>query len=412
MIERELAPHLVRKFESYPFVTVMGPRQSGKTTLCRSTFPLLPVADLDLDEVRDFAENNPREFLAQYPDGAIIDEVHRAGRNLFAHLKVLGDNANRNGLFVLSGSQQQAVLAHASQTLIGRTGLLRLLPFTLAERRQTGASGKIEDILYTGCYPRIVDHGLNPTESYGECFELFVQHDARVGNNDATLDFDQEVEDLNKFARHCAARIGQLLELTTLASDVGVKRIVAKKWLNDLVRSDIIFLLRPYLVNPRKRLVKTPKLSPKLYFHDVGLASYLLGVTDPAGLIDDRFRGPLFENLVITEALKHRYNQASDNNLSYYRDKNRIECDLIYERANRNAAIEIKSGTNVSVRWFDALKKISRDDDEIGPTAVVYGDNELSEHSRGSVIPFTQFRSYLDGMDATLNQSAAGADQV
>ncbi len=397
MIEREITPYLVEEFESYPFVTVMGPRQSGKTTLCRSTFPHLPVADLDIPDVRELATNNPREFLAQYPDGAIIDEVHRANRDLFGYLKVLGDNANRNGLFVLTGSNQQEVLKLAAETLIGRTGLLRLLPFTLAERRHTGASENIKNILYTGCYPGIFNQELSPTRIYSRYYQLFVQNDARIGDIDIEPDSDQEVERLDEFVRQCATRTGQLLDLTTVASDVGVKRTVAQKWLNDLIRSDIVFLLQPYSVNPRKRLAKTPKL----YFHDVGLATYLLGVREP-GSIDNRARGALFENLVVTEALKHRYNQADDNNLSFYHDNSGVECDLIYEQYRCNAAIEIKSGTSLSSRWFEGVKAIRGGDIELGSTAVVYGGTERVEHQHGPVIPFTQFRSYLVNLENTL----------
>ncbi len=355
--------------------------------------------------MRELATNNPKEFLAQYPAGAIIDEVHLASSDLFSYLKVLADTANRKGLFVLSGSQQFAVLARATK-LVGRTGLLRLLPLTLAERRQTGASENIEEVLYTGCYPGVFDQKLNPTAAYEEYYNLYIQRDARIANIDPDSEHSGHLVSLNKFVRQCALRIGQTFDLTNVASDANIPRPVADMWLNDLIQCDIVFLVQPYSTNYRKQLTK----APKLYFHDVGLASYLLKVERPDDLTEHRMRGPLFENLVITEALKHRYNRARGNNLAFYRDDSGFECDLIYERANRHAAVEIKSGTNISARWFDTLKKIRRADDEIATTAVVYGGNKPAQHPRGRVIPFTQFSSYLTDFDNTLYH--VGARQV
>ena len=399
VIEREIAPHLVRLFEQYPFVTVTGPRQAGKTTLCRSTFPRLGHADLDHPRTREFATTDPLAFLAQFPEGAVLDEVHRVPE-LLSYLKVLADEKRRNSLFVLTGSEQFGLLDNVSQSLAGRTALLRLLPFTLAERRLAGGSERIEDILYSGCYPRIHDQGLNPTEAHAAYFETYVERDARRIGKIRNLDAFQ------KFVGLCAGRIGQLVNLTALGSDAGVTHTTAAEWLSVLVRSDIIFRLPPYRTNIRKRLVKTPKL----YFHDVGLATYLAGIEDPRALTTSHMRGALFENLVVSEALKHRFNQVRRSNLSFYRDSAGLECDLIYERPDRIAAIEIKSGATVASDWFNSLKRIADVVTQIDSKAVVYGGAESQRRTVGKVVPLTGLPDLLQSLDQEPYDAPAAPD--
>lgn len=389
MIEREITPHLLRLFEQYPFVTVTGPRQSGKTTLCRAAFGDLAYADLERPRTRAFAAADPEGFLAQFPDGAVLDEVHRLP-DLLSYLKVLGDEKKRNGLFVLTGSEQFGLLDSVSQSLAGRTAILRLLPLTLAERRLIRSGDRLEDVLYSGGYPRIHDQGLNPTEALGAYYETYVERDARrIGQI-------RNLEAFDTFVRLCAGRIGQLVNLSALGADAGVTHATAGEWLSVLVRSDIAFRLPPLRANIRKRLTKTPKI----YFHDVGLAAYLVGVEDPRDLRTSHMRGALFENLVVSEALKHRYNRVRRPNLFFYRDSGGRECDLIYQRGDQLAAVEIKSGMTVASDWFNPLGRIAADLPQITTRAVVYGGAECQRRTAGDVVPWADFADYLDRIDS------------
>ncbi|MCY3805674.1 MAG: ATP-binding protein [bacterium] len=389
MIEREIAPHLARLFGQYPFVTVTGPRQSGKTTLCRAVFGDLAYADLERPRTRAFASADPEGFLAQFPDGAVLDEVHRLPE-LLSYLKVLGDEKGRNGLFVLTGSEQFGLLDSVSQSLAGRTAILRLLPLTLAERRLSGADDRLEDVLHSGGYPRIHDQGLDPTEALGAYYETYVERDARrIGQI-------RNLEAFDMFVRLCAGRIGQLVNLSALGADAGVTHATAGEWLGVLVRSDIVFRLPPLRANIRKRLTKTPKI----YFHDVGLAAHLAGIEDPRALATSHMRGPLFENLIVSEAVKHRYNRVRRPNLSFYRDSSGRECDLIYHRAGRLAAIEIKSGATVASDWFTTLGRISEDLPAVTSKAVVYGGTEPQQRTAADVVPWAGFADYLEQIDS------------
>ena len=310
MIEREITHRLTTLFRQYPFVTVTGPRQSGKTTLCRAAFPDLQYANLEAPDQRDFAESDPRSFLAQLGEGAIIDEVQHVPA-LLSYLQVLADERGRNGLFILTGSEQFRLSDAISQSLAGRTALLRLLPFSLAERQRTGASGVVDDILYSGFYPRILDQGLDPRQALGDYFETYVERDVR------RLGEIRNLSSFRTFVRLCAGRIGQLVNLTSLGSDTGVSHTTAREWLKVLEASYIVFQLQPFHANIRKRLVK----SPKLYFYDVGLASYLIGVENARQVVThgrpcEGVTGAIIracirvENAVVAEVLKHRFNRG------------------------------------------------------------------------------------------------------
>ena len=292
MIEREITGRLTTLFQQYPFVTVTGPRQSGKTTLCRAAFPDLQYANLEAPDQREFAESDPRGFLSQFSEGAIIDEVQHVPE-LLSYLQVLADEIGRNGLFVLTGSEQFRLSDAISQSLAGRTALLRLLPFSLAERHRTGASDTIDDIIYSGFYPRILDQGLDPSQALGDYFETYVERDVR------RLGEIRNLSSFRLFVRLCAGRVGQLVNLSSLGSDAGVSHTTVREWLTVLETSYIIFQLPPFHANIRKRLVK----SPKFYFYDVGLASYLIGIENANQVVTHPLRGALFENLVVAETL-------------------------------------------------------------------------------------------------------------
>lgn len=389
MIERDITPHLISLFEQYPFVTVTGPRQSGKTTLCRAAFPDIDYVNLEAPDAREFAESDPRAFLAQFGGNAIIDEIQRVP-GLLSYLQVIGDESGRNGLFVLTGSEQFLLSAAISQSLAGRTALLRLLPFSLAERRRAGANNRMEDILHTGFYPRIHDQGLDPVQALGDYFETYVERDVRQ------LSEIRNLSSFRRFVRLCAGRIGQLLNLSSLGSDVGVSHTTTRQWLNVLETSYIVFQLHPYHANIRKRLVR----SPKLYFYDVGLASYLIGIEHADQIATHPLRGFLFENAVIAETLKHRFNRGRQANVSFYRDAQGLECDLLYETGYGYGAIEIKSGATVSSDYFMGLNRVADLVPEVSAKAVVYGGARGQTRSDAEVVTMNGLPRLLSRFDS------------
>ena len=385
MIEREITPCLVGLFEQHPFVTVTGPRQSGKTTLCRATFPHLDYVNLEAPDQREFAESDPRGFLARLSEGAILDEIQRVPE-LLSYLQVLADEAGRNSLFVLTGSEQFRLREANSQSLAGRTALLRLLPFSLAERRQTRANDNVDDILYSGFYPRIHDRKLEPRQALGDYFETYVERDVRrVGEI-------RNLANFRRFVRLCAGRIGQLANLSSLGADAGVSHTTAGHWLAVLEASHVVFRLPPFHANIRKRLVKTPKL----YFYDVGLASHLIGIEHAGQLSTHPLRGPLFENTVVVEALKHRFNRGRRSNLSFFRDSQGLECDLVCENGNGMGAIEIKSGATVASDWFDSLNRVAKALPQIASRAIVYGGSDRQSRRDAEVVPLADLSEILE----------------
>ena len=389
MIEREITGRLTTLFQQYPFVTVTGPRQSGKTTLCRAAFPHLQYANLESPDQRDFAESDPRGFLSQFSEGAIIDEVQHVPA-LLSYLQVIADEIGRNGLFVLTGSEQFRLSDAISQSLAGRTALLRLLPFSLAERGRTGASDTIDDIIYSGFYPRILDQGLDPSQALGDYFETYVERDVR------RLGEIRNLSSFRIFVRLCAGRVGQLANLSSLGSDAGVSHTTVREWLTALETSYIIFQLPPFHANIRKRLVK----SPKFYFYDVGLASYLIGIENAKQVITHPLRGGLFENVVVVEALKRRFNQGRQSNLSFFRDSRGLECDLLYQTGLGIGAIEIKSGSTVASDYFHSLDRVAELIPNISAKAVVYGGADRQTRTDCEVVPLSDMGDVLERLES------------
>jgi len=327
-----MADELQKAATEYPVVTLIGPRQSGKTTLVKQLFPHKPYINLEAPDIRQFAEYDPRGLLAQYPEGVIFDEVQRAPA-LLSYIQESVDEKPAKGKYILTGSHQMALHEAITQSLAGRTAILKLLPLSMQELSGHCESFTVDDWLYQGFYPRIYQDKLNPTKAYRNYFETYVERDVRQLIN---------VKDINlfeKFMRLCAGRIGQLLDYTNLANEVGVSAHTIKQWLSVLQASFIIVQLQPYYENFNKRVIK----SSKLYFVDVGLASYLLGIENPQQLTRDPLRGNLFENLVMMEMIKYRYNLGLDPQLYFYRDNHQHEVDLIYKQGNQLIPIEIKS---------------------------------------------------------------------
>ncbi|MBV5328478.1 MAG: ATP-binding protein [Chlorobium sp.] len=349
MILRKSQTTLLRLAQGFPVVAITGPRQSGKTTLAKATFPDKPYLSLEDPDIRAIAETDPRHLLASYPDGAILDEVQRAP-SLFSYLQTLVDSNMRPGLFVLTGSQQFGLFSGISQSLAGRVGLVQLLPFSLRELSEAGLlSGNLDDLLYQGCYPPLYDRTLNPGDWFAGYVATYVERDVRQLIN------IRDLSTFQRFLKMCAARSGQLLNLSSLASDCGITHNTASAWISVLEASYIVHLLRPHYRNFNKRMVK----APKLYFCDVGLAAWLLGIRKVEDMAFHAQRGSLFETLIINDFLKHCWNDGLPSNLFFWRDSKGLEIDVLLEQGENLIPIEIKSGATIAADFIENLKKWS-----------------------------------------------------
>ena len=331
-IQRIIEQDVLHAATQYPVVAVLGPRQSGKTTLVKTIFHDRPYRNLEHPEIRQLAQQDPQGFLSELPHGGVIDEIQHAPA-LLSYLQVIVDEHQQPGEFIITGNQQFALNQAITQSLAGRVDIVTLLPLSLREIHETRPNCTTQDALFQGGYPKLYSQPLNPTRYYRNYVSTYVERDVRSLLN---------VTDLNKFQHFlvlCAGRIGQLLNASDLAGALGVSSHTINAWLSVLEASFITFRLSPYFANIGKRLTK----APKLYFYDVGLATYLLGITHPGQLPRDPAYGHLFENLVVTELLKQDYNQGQKPNLFFYRDSAGHEVDILRVNGQNIAAFEVKS---------------------------------------------------------------------
>ena len=343
-VHRHIETILGQVVRQYPIITITGPRQSGKTTLVRHLFPDKHYVSLENPDQREMALNDPRAFLKSIESGAILDEIQRAPL-LLSYLQELVDTTPQPGRFILTGSNQFMMLDKITQSLAGRTVILKLLPFSIAEIKAVTTDFTTDAFLYHGFYPGIYVNQLNPTIAYRSYFETYIERDLRQLS---------QVKDLmlfQKFVRLCAGRIGQIFNAHQLSNEVGVSVPTIKSWLSLLQTSYIVFLLPPYFENIKKRLIK----SPKLYFYDVGLASYLLGIESPEQISRDPLRGNLFENLVLSELIKTRINKGLDMNLYFFRDQHQNEVDVVFKRGSLFTTAEIKSAQTFTNHFLKGL---------------------------------------------------------
>ena len=387
MINRSATLTLKKMAKDYPVITITGPRQSGKTTLARFVFAHKPYVSLEEPDQMEFAQEDPRGFLAQYPDGAILDEVQRCPA-LFSYIQGIVDKNKRSGLFILTGSQQFGLISKVTQSLAGRVGLLHLLPFSLGELKANGMAPKsLDDALFKGMYPPIYDRKLSPSSWYANYVLTYIERDVRQMVN------VRDLTTFQRFVRMCAARTGQVLNLSGLANDCGITHNTAKAWLSVLEASYIIFLLKPHHRNFGKRLIK----SPKLYFYDTGLAAWLLGINDAKQMSIHAMRGALFENLMISELLKGRFNKALASNLYFWRDNTGNEIDVLIEKTGTLIPVEIKSGQTVTKDYFTGLKKwLTIADATTGSSYVIYGGNEGQKRLGIEVLPWRDIAKLSD----------------
>lgn len=388
IIDREIQPHLIRLSKQYPVVSIMGPRQSGKTTLVRHVFHEKPYVNLENPSTRELAESDPNGFLNQYPNGAILDEVQRFPA-LLSYIQVIVDEKKINGFFILTGSHQLALHEAVSQSLAGRVALLTLLPLSISELMKADVAMKFttDDFLFHGFYPRVYAHNLNPVEAYANYYQTYIERDVRqlINLKDLTL--------FQQFIRLCAGRAGQILNINSLCNDLGVTHNTVKHWLSILEASFIIFRLPPYYENFGKRIIK----SSKLYFYDVGLASFLLGIENINQLSRDPLRGNLFENMVVIEMLKWRFNQARLSQLFYFRDSYGREIDVIHKAGNKLIPVEIKSSQTFNKQFFKNInyfRSLASDKCEQG--YVVYSGYDSILNSENALINYRSIENIFD----------------
>ncbi len=367
MILRDAEKTIHAMLRGFPIVTITGPRQSGKTTLARAIFADKPYASLEDPDIRLFARDDPRSFLDRFPDGAVLDEIQRCPE-LLSYLQSRVDADGRMGLYILTDSQQFGLLSKITQSLAGRTAFLELLPFSLPELKKTDLlPTQVDTILYKGSYPPIYDRDIPPNIWFSAYTTTYIERDVRQ-----ILQI-QNLETFQRFIRLCAGRTGQLLNLSALASECGITHNTVKSWISVMEASYIVFLLRPHHANFKKRLVKMPKL----YFYDVGLASWLLGIRTPEHITNHPLRGALFETFILSELLKSRMNKGERPSLFFWRDSNGNEVDVIEEQGGKLRPIEIKSGKTLSIESTAGLKKWLKLAQEKGtsPTLIYGGDD-------------------------------------
>jgi uncharacterized protein len=382
MIKRTAGATLLQLAKGFPIVVVTGPRQAGKTTLVKAVFGAKPYTSLEDPDTREFADTDPRGFLGQFPDGAVLDEVQRCPQ-LLSYLQGIVDGRSAMGMFVLTGSQQLGVLAGVTQSLAGRAATLALPPLSFAELRSAARMGErttIAEIGTRGFYPALYDRRrkLEPPVWHANYIETYLERDVRqIVNVESLASFQ-------RFLKICAGRTAQLLNLSQIGADTGVSQPTVNKWLSVLEASHIVFRLQPYHRNYHKRLVK----APKVYFLDCGLAAHLIGITKPEQFTVHPLAGALFESMVVAEVLKERRNRALAPNLFFWRDSAGGEIDLIIEDDGSNPIpVEIKMGQTLAGDWFGSLQKFQRLTGSAAG-AIVYGGNQPTLRSGVRVVPW------------------------
>ena len=376
MIKRTAEARLIKLAKTFRSVAVVGPRQSGKTTLCRAVFPQKPYVSLENPDTLEFATSDPRGFLSQFKSGAILDEVQRAPQ-LFSYLQQVLDETKKKGLFILTGFNNFLLQQNITQTLSGRIAYIQLLPLSLQELKESKKikTGYTWHIL-SGGYPEVIAKKNNPADWYGHYITTYVERDVRQLKN---------ISNLSKFIKLlklCAGRTGQLLNLTALSNDCGIDQKTVAAWLSVLQSSFIIYLLKPYHTNFNKRITKTAKL----YFYDTGVACSLLGISNAKQITTHAAKGALFENLVVSELLKERFNAGAADNLYYWRDKTGNEVDVLMDNAGKLTAIEMKAGETISTDFFKGIEYFSSLKTGAVQKLLIYGGNQEQKRSNGIIV--------------------------
>jgi len=366
MITRNITEELLRSAAEYPVVTILGPRQSGKTTLSRMTFPDKPYFSLEDPDVRIAAEADPRGFLSQVGHGGILDEIQRLPA-LLSYLQGMVDNNGRRGSYILTGSHQPLLHEAISQSLAGRTAILTLWPFTFDEIREYGTIPGIYDLIFRGCFPRLHEENLEPRRFFNGYLQTYIERDVRA------LIQLRDLSSFQSFLKLLAGRVGQIVNLAALSNDVGVSSTTIRNWISVLKASYVVFELPPFFENIRKRVVR----SSKIYFTDVGLCAFLLGIHTAEQAARDPLRGNLFENFVIGEIVKCALNRGIRPEIYFFRDCHGNEVDLIIRENGVPIPIEIKSAGTFSMDFLKGIERFqSIGHNNIDSGAVLYNGEQ------------------------------------
>jgi len=382
-IRRRIESVALSLAKSFPVVTILGPRQSGKTTLVQKVFPEYGYVNLEQPDIRLLAERDPRAFLKRYAPPVIIDEIQRVP-DLLSYIQVIVDeDRTGRGLFILTGSQQIGLRAAVSQSLAGRTALLRLLPLSIAELKDAGITMDRDEYLYRGFMPRLYEDELSPSVLYAQYYQTYVERDVRqVANIRNIIAFET-------FIRLLAGRVGQLVNVSDLANSTGTSASTLTEWLGVLEASFILFRLPPYFENFGKRRIK----SPKIFFTEPGLAAWLVGVNESSQVGTGPYLGGLFENMVVVEALKARFNAGAESNLYFWRDNNGLEADLLVSEHDGLTPMEIKASMTFSADFAKAFPKLRKASDRIKAGFVVYAGDLETEFKGDRFINFANIET-------------------
>jgi len=377
MIKRSIEEKLRQMTTKFPVVTLTGARQCGKSTLLRQRFGDFKYISLEDLDRRQFALDDPRGFLMNFGTPLVIDEAQYAPE-LFSYIQTVVDGQNKAGMYILSGSHNFLLMERISQTLAGRTAVMKMAPLSVRELWQASLLPKnLNDWLLTGGYPRIYDQNIAPSDFFPNYVQTYLERDVRMLRN---------ISDMSQFVRFlklCAGRVSQLLNIASLAAECGISVATANAWMSILETSYTVFLLKPYYKNYNKRLVK----SPKLYFCDTGLVASLLGLEDSRQIETHYLRGELFENMVVSEFVKHAYARGREPNLFFWRDSNNQEVDLLAEYGAALDCFEIKSSATMHADHFRSLKVFAKAAClEPNQLHVVYGGDTDIQTSNGNYI--------------------------
>jgi len=371
-----MGPEIKRLAKQYPIITIIGPRQSGKTTMSRDLFPDYEYVSLENLDVRQFAQEDPHGFLAQYSSQCILDEIQRCP-DLISYLQTHVDASQKMGQYILTGSQQLLLSQQISQSLAGRTAIITLLPFSYKEV-YTKSTPTIDKLLFTGFYPRIFDKNLNANEHSQFYIKTYLERDVRE------LLAVKNMRQFEIFIKLCASYTGQQINLSEFGNQIGVDHKTINSWLSVLETSYIISLVQPHSNNLKKRLVKRPKL----YFLDTGLACALLGIMNKEQVNSHPLKGALFETFVIADYLKQRFNKIQDNNLYYFRDNVGNEVDMVLDFGSYQDIVEIKSGQTVTETHFKGIKFYRKHNPDCKNATILYGGKESRKQNNINILGY------------------------
>lgn len=371
----------------YPIIAVTGPRQSGKTTLLKTTFSDYRYISLESPDNRTFAENDPKGFLKLYDDKVIFDEVQRVP-SLFSYMQTIVDDSQKMGQFILSGSQNFHLMQNITQSLAGRVALFKLFPFDFNELRQANLLGaNFAETILRGFYPAIHDRDIPVKTFYSNYIQTYIQRDV------TELISVKDLKLFQNFVGLCATRAGQLLNLSSLANECGISQPTAKAWLSALETSYIVFQLSPYFRNFSKRIVKTPKL----YFYDTGLLLHLLKINSTEQLLSHSVKGNVFENLMISEMMKQMHHANNPQDLWFWRDSAGHEVDMLVDFGSSFKVVEMKAGITIMPDMFDGLEWFETTANLTNLSKhLAYGGNEAQMRTAGEVVPWDQIGKLLE----------------